>query len=128
MVEHTKADKIIYEMSRQNHYERNIALWMGLWINSLWFWLRFRRDVKLFWAILVHAWQTRETSEKDNKWLYWTFQLSSFLVIVLSCGKIDYDILTKPKSFPNLALHFNSSTCFVSIDTTCQLQWLNKNT
>lgn len=34
--------KIIYEMSRQNHYERNSALWMGL-------------DVKLFWAILVRA-------------------------------------------------------------------------
>lgn len=38
MVEQTKADKII--MKETLHYG-----WA--WINSLWFWLRFRRDVKL---------------------------------------------------------------------------------
>lgn len=54
---------------------------LGLWYrgtDNLWVWLRLRRDIKLFWAILVHTRQTRETSEKGNKGLDWTFQLHSF--------------------------------------------------
>jgi len=87
---------------RQNH------LWKKHWImdwgtNSLRICLRLRRDVKLFWATVVHTWQTRETSEKNNKGLNWTFQLHTlrnFSVL----WKVSWGYCHLSQAFPKSAL------------------------